>query len=130
MENSLSDFQSPSRIFNAFQQLLLRICNLGEFAQTADKLEIPLKYYHKMKSEAPELLAENVNTWLHKTEKDFFIRGLGDSVRVFFSNRYRVIDHLDVLYCSLNELHAHHVDIEDCFLSEAEMNIKAPVRQV
>ena len=92
--------------------------------QIAEKLEIPLKYYSKMESETPELLAENVNTWLRKTEKDFFIRGLADSVRAFLSERYRVIDHLDVLYCSLNELQAHEAEIEDCFLSEIEMNIK------
>jgi hypothetical protein len=92
--------------------------------QIAEKLEIPLKYYHKMESEAPELLVENVNTWLRKTEKEFFIRGLGDSIRAFLSDRYRVIDHLDVLYCSLNELQAHEAEIEDCFLSEIEMNIK------
>jgi hypothetical protein len=92
--------------------------------QIAEKLEIPLKYYHKMESEAPELLVENVNTWLQKTKRDFFIRGIEDSVRAVLSERYRVIDHLDVLYCALNELQAHDAEIEDCFLSETEMNIK------
>ena len=48
-------------------------------SQIADKLEIPVKYYHKMETESPELLVENVNTWLKKSEKDFFIRGLGES---------------------------------------------------
>ena len=51
--------------------------------QIAEKLEIPLKYYHRMEEETPELLARNVNTWLERSEKDFFIRGLGDSVRAF-----------------------------------------------
>lgn len=92
--------------------------------QIADKLEIPFKYYHKMEGETPELLAKNVNTWLKKKEKDFFIRGLETNVRAFLSERYRVIDHLDVLYCSLNELQTHMAEIEDCFLSEIEMNIK------
>jgi hypothetical protein len=92
--------------------------------QIAEKLEIPLKYYHKMEESAPELLAENVNTWLRKNGKDVFIRGLGDSVRAFLSDRYRVIDHLDVLLCALNELQAHDAEIEDCYLSEIEMNIK------
>jgi hypothetical protein len=92
--------------------------------QIAEKLEIPLKYYHKMESEAPELLVENVNTWLQKIKKDFFIRGIQDSIRAVLSERYRVIDHLDVLYCALNELQAHDAEIEDCFLSETEMNIK------
>jgi len=92
--------------------------------QIAEKLEIPLKYYHRMEEETPELLARNVNTWLERSEKDFFIRGMGDSVRAFLSDRYRVIDHLDVLYCALNELQAHDAEIEDCFLSETELNIK------
>ncbi|MFH1648449.1 MAG: DUF932 domain-containing protein [Patescibacteria group bacterium] len=93
-------------------------------SQIAERLEIPVKYYHRMESEAPQLLIENVNTWLMKNERDFFIRGLGDSVRAFLSDRYRVIDHLDVLYCSLNELQAHEAEFEDCFLSETEMNVK------
>jgi len=92
--------------------------------QIAEKLEIPLKYYHKMEESAPDLLVSNVNTWLRKNEKDVFIRGLGDSVRAFLSDRYRVIDHLDVLLCALNELQAHDAEIEDCYLSEIEMNIK------
>jgi hypothetical protein len=92
--------------------------------QIAEKLEIPLKYYHKMEESAPDLLVSNVNTWLRKNGKDVFIRGLGDSVRAFLSNRYRVIDHLDVLLCALNELQAHDAEIEDCYLSEIEMNIK------
>ena len=93
-------------------------------SQIAEKLEIPLKYYRKMQAEAPELLAQNVNAWLERTEKEFFIRGLGDTVRAFLSDRYRVIDHLDVLMCALNELQAHEAEIEDCYLSETEMNIK------
>jgi len=93
-------------------------------SQIAERLEIPVKYYHRMESEAPGLLVDNVNTWLKREERDFFVRGLGDSVRAFLSDRYRVIDHLDVLYCSLNELQAHEAEVEDCFLSETEMNVK------
>lgn len=93
-------------------------------SQITERLEIPVRYYYKMINEAPELLVENVNTWLKKTEKDFFIRGLGDSVRALLSERYRVIDHLDVLYCFLNELQAHEAEVADCFLSETEMNVK------
>ena len=93
-------------------------------SQIAEKLEIPLKYYRKMQAEAPELLIQNVNVWLEKCTKDYFIRGIEDYVRAFLSDRYRVIDHLDVLMCGLNELQAHEAEIEDCYLSEIEMNIK------
>jgi len=77
-----------------------------------------------MASQIPELLVENVNCWLEMDNRSFFIRGLSDSVRAFLSERYRVIDHLDVLYCALNELQAHEAEIEDCYLSEKEMDIK------
>ncbi|MFZ6016346.1 MAG: DUF932 domain-containing protein [Nitrospirota bacterium] len=93
-------------------------------SQIAERLEIPVKYYHKMENEAPKLLVENVNTWLKKNERDFFIQGLDNSVRAFLSDRYSVIDHPDVLYCSLNELQAHEAEVEDCYLSETEMNVK------
>jgi hypothetical protein len=93
-------------------------------AQVAERLEIPTKYYFKMENEAPALLADNVNTWLKGKPKEGFVRGLGDSVRAILSDRYRVIDHLDALYCSLNELQAHDTEVEDCFLSETEMNLK------
>jgi len=98
--------------------------------QIAEKLEIPLKYYHKMEEEAPELLVENVNAWLRRDGKDVFLRGLGEYARAFLSGRYRVIDHLDVLYCSLNELQGHEDEIEDCYLSETEMNIKIKSRKL
>jgi hypothetical protein len=98
--------------------------------QIAERLEIPVKYYSKMESEAPDLLAENVNTWLRKNSKEVFIRGLGNSVRAFLSDKYRVIDHLDTLYCSLNELQAYEVEVEDCYLSETEMNLKVKSNQL
>jgi hypothetical protein len=98
--------------------------------QIAEKLEIPLKYYHKMEEETPELLTENVNTWLRRNNKDVFLRGLDESARAFLSDRYRVIDHLDVLMCALNELQAHEAEIEDCYLSETEMNIKVKSQQL
>ena len=120
LEMTLFENQTRFQIHGENSFPILKPCH----NQIADKLEIPFKYYHKMESEAPELLAENVNTWLKNKEKDFFIRGLGDSIRAFLSERYRVIDHMNVLYCSLNELQAHEAEIEDCYLSEIEMNIK------
>ncbi len=98
--------------------------------QIAERLEIPAKYYAKMENEAPDLLTKNVNTWLREKPKDVFIRGLGDSVRAFLSDKYRVIDHLDMLLCSLNELQAHEVEVEDCYLCETEMNIKVKSHQL
>ena len=98
--------------------------------QIAERLEIPVRYYQKMEEEAPELLTENVNTWFKRESKEVFLRGLGDSVRAFLSDRYRVIDHLDVLLCALNELQAYEAQVEECYLSETEMNVKVRSNQL
>lgn len=42
--------------------------------QLAEKLGVPVKYYNRMKSEAPELLRSNVNTWLQKDSDKRFLR--------------------------------------------------------
>lgn len=36
--------------------------------QISTYLDIPLKYYERMRKEAPELLAYNVNRWLQRVE--------------------------------------------------------------
>jgi len=83
LEMTLFENQTRFQIRGENSFLILKPCH----NQIADKLEIPFKYYHKMESESPELLVENVNTWLKKTDKKFFIRGLEGSIRAFLSER-------------------------------------------
>lgn len=120
MEMMTVDNEARLRIDGGFPWPITR----AGHAQLAERLEIPVKYYHRMASETPELLAQNVNTWLAHADKHFFVRRLENSVRAVLSDRYRVIDHLDFLLCSLNELQGHDVEIEECFLSETEMHVK------
>ncbi len=66
----------------------------------APRLGIPSKYYSKMREEAPALLCKNTNWWfdVHGDQgKQRLIRISRDSVRAVLSNRYRPIDHLDVV---------------------------------
>src|SRR5258706_8172745 len=60
-------------------------------------LGIPAPYYRKMLSNAPELLAANVNEWLSRSKEDRrMIRTLDGSVRAFLSDRYQRIDNYSV----------------------------------
>jgi hypothetical protein len=120
MEMVTVDNDVRFRINGADPHPITRPCH----TQIAERLDIPAKYYNRMATEAPSLLTENVNTWLERTGKELFIRRLDNSVRAVLSDRYRVIDHLDFLYSALNELQGHDVEIEECYLSETEMNIK------
>ncbi len=65
--------------------------------QIAGKMGIPKSYYDKMYGEAPGLLADNVNHWLHLSPKTHLVRLMDDGVRAFLSDKYRPINHLDLV---------------------------------
>lgn len=72
--------------------------DIGEYAhkQLYTYLNIPAKYYNRMLSEYPELLAENVNGWLFRCDAQRMLRVLDGRMRAFVSNRYLRIDHHEV----------------------------------
>lgn len=66
--------------------------------QIGQYLDIPWKYYDRMRQEQPRLLAENVNQWLHAGQEptNRMVRTLDGNVRAFLSDRYRRIDNVQV----------------------------------
>ena len=66
-----------------------------------DYLNIPRKYYDRMLQENIELLAHNVNCWLHREPKQRMIRTIDGRARAFLSNRYRRIDNIDIAKITL-----------------------------
>lgn len=68
--------------------------------QVGSTLGIPAKYYDAMRTQKPELLAENVNTWFADRDQSYMIRsmdyGNGRIARALLSDRYRRIDNLEI----------------------------------
>ncbi len=56
-------------------------------SQIAARLDIPSKYYNRMRLEAPELLAANVNEWFHNKPERRMVRTLDGQMRAFLSDR-------------------------------------------
>ena len=69
--------------------------------QIGTYLNIPRKYYDRMQTEDPDLLACNVNSWFRKSPEQRMIRTMDGHARAFLSNRYRRIDNLDVARATL-----------------------------
>ena len=71
---------------------------LNELAhkQLADRLQIPQKYYNRMRFEYPSLLDDNINSWLEKIPERRMIRTLDGNVRAVLSDRYRRLDNLEL----------------------------------
>ena len=74
------------------------ILDVNEVAhnQIGTTLGIPAKYYDKMRTDNPELLAQNVNSWFGKNPKTHMVRTLDGTARAFLSNSYRRIDNFDI----------------------------------
>ena len=64
--------------------------------QIATFTEIPQRYYDRMRSEDPALLATNVNRWFRDSDKTRMVRTLGGDVRAFLSDRYNRIENEEI----------------------------------
>jgi hypothetical protein len=71
--------------------------------QMSAHLNIPKKYYDRMRKEAPGLLVNNVNNWMERGDSKRLIRTfkadeMGHSEgRAFLSDRYRRLDNYDLM---------------------------------
>ncbi|MBR5089549.1 MAG: DUF932 domain-containing protein [Ruminiclostridium sp.] len=115
----------------------LTIGNGGDFGitdiahgQIGEYLQIPGKYYEKMRSESPKLLATNVNHWLHQVPQteapvQKMVRTLDGNVRAFLSNRYRRIDNVQVAETVLPIISTMQgAEVKSCELTERKMYLK------
>jgi len=100
--------------------------NNNAHSQLSARLNIPKKYYDKMTVEAPELWANNVNHWLSNNPEQRLIRTLDGKVRAFLSDRYRVLDNVDLLEAVLPTLmERDDLSIESLALTENKLYLKA-----
>ena len=91
-------------------------------------LGIPGRYYDRMMATAPELLVDNVNTWLGKRPHDErrMVRTLGGDVRAFLSNAYQRIENEEIASVVLPILaDIPGVEIVSAQITERRMYIQA-----
>ncbi len=94
--------------------------------QLGERVGIPAKYYERMRSDAPELLARNVNHWFARQPERRMIRTLGGDARAFLSDRYQRIDNAHVAEVTLPVLaDTPGIEIVSTEITEKRMYIKA-----
>ncbi len=96
--------------------------------QLATWSKIPRQYYRRMQSEQPQLLADNVNTWLHSNPARRMVRTLDGYHRAFLSDRYRVLDHLDVVQTMLpvlSDVGLANTDVVSTEITDRRLYFKA-----
>ena len=65
--------------------------------QIGQHLKIPAVYYDRMRSEYPDLLAQNVNGWFTRAPSTKrMLRTMDGTARALLSDRYRRIDNFEI----------------------------------
>jgi hypothetical protein len=73
--------------------------------QIAARTEIPVKYYDRMREEAPDLLCANVNRWFTQKPERRMVRTISGRARAFLSNRYQRIENEQIAEAALPVLY-------------------------
>jgi hypothetical protein len=66
--------------------------------QLAAKLGIHGHYARRMREEAPDLLATNLNYWAEQDNRQVLVRTLDGDIRALLSDRYRMLDSASLFY--------------------------------
>jgi Domain of unknown function (DUF932) len=108
------------------------VVNDHAHSQIAARLDIPAKYYNRMRQEDPQLLSENVNNWFEDRPERRMIRTLDGRARAFLSDRYRRLDNLALANAVLPVLGEMGPDIQllSAEMTENRMYIKVVNRRL
>jgi hypothetical protein len=94
--------------------------------QIADRLNIPAKYYERLRMEQPDMLDWNVNELLRRVPERRMVRTMHDRARAFLSDRYRRLDNWQVAESVLPVLEGiPDLQIASCEITERRLYLKA-----
>lgn len=94
--------------------------------QIGARLEIPAKYYQKMRDSDEDLLMENVNHWLEHRSENRMLRTMNSRLTAFLSDRYKRIENEEIAETVLPVLlDQDGVEIASCCITDTRMYIKA-----
>lgn len=99
--------------------------------QVASTLDIPARYYDRMRESNPALLADNVNHWMHKRTSKHMVRTINGDMRAFLSDRYQRIENEEIARVVLPILgEISGVMFPSTAITEQRMYIKAVFTQI
>ena len=92
----------------------------------AELIQMPFTYFARLRDNHPQLLAYDVNTLLSKcsSEKPRLVRTLGGRVRAIVSNKYKLLEHENVLDCIAPLFDEYRLDVASCSIDDDRMRIK------
>jgi hypothetical protein len=88
------------------------------------KPTVPGRFARELAAQQPRIAANLLNEMLTETPSRVMFRCLDGRVRAALSNKYRILDDLDIAFASLDVIKRNNGTILECTASEARMEIK------
>jgi hypothetical protein len=98
--------------------------------QVSNKTAIPRVYYDRMREAAPSLLAQNVNHWLRAQPEQRMVRTLYGNARALVSDKFRPLDHPEMLRAVLPVLHEAGVEVRSSQVTERRLYLQVTSRRL
>lgn len=101
--------------------------------QIADRVGIPKKYADRMRTDAPVLLAQNVNHWFQNSPEKRMLRTLNHDqniARAFLSEGYRPLDNYDLANIAIPQLEKIGCEIRSCEITDTRLYIQASTPRI
>ena len=97
-------------------------------SQIASKVGIPAKYYNRMRTEAPDLLADNVSHWWRNQPENRMVRAVGvngDSrIRAFLATRFQILDNLDFVTRVFTAAEEFDAQARNCHITDDRLYVQ------
>ena len=101
-------------------------------SQVATKLGIPWKYYDRMRTETPQLLASNVNHWFENAPpvgkqnkpEQRLVRTLDGNMRAYLGCGYMALDNWDLAQVVADELAGMDAVIKSCEVTDNRLYLQ------
>lgn len=108
--------------------------------QIAERLGIPTRYYQKMMTETPDLLARNVNEWLGRGNGDKrFVRTFAQpekgtdaalTGRAFLGSTYRPLDNYDMMTAVLPPMLGAGLEVASAEVTDSRLYVQAIAKHI
>lgn len=98
--------------------------NAHAHRQIGSRVGIHADYYDKMRVEAPDLLATNVNHWFRTKPEARMLRTLDGRVRGFLSDSYRPLDNMDLAQVVLPIAHELKAEPRSLDITDTRMYMR------
>jgi hypothetical protein len=93
--------------------------------QIGEHVKIPKPYYDRMLTEAPDLLATNIDRWFKQFPAARMVRTMDNRARAFLSDKFRPLEYFDLAEAVMPTLLEMKLEIMSCDITETRMYIKA-----